>query len=164
MDTLSYVCFNMPQITHVTEYSIAQITDIWTCSTKYNDVSVICWCASISYFWLNVLLHTWKLATLYKLVSAVIWDLWLKVLLHISVIGVPDTVYKLVFLHITLPIECFLHTSQAWGCWPLCVSWWIFILDFWMNVFLHSPQAYVYDLSLNVLSHTLQTQGCWPLL
>jgi len=40
MDTLYYVHFNMPQITHVSEY-IAQITDLWTCSIKYDDVSEI---------------------------------------------------------------------------------------------------------------------------
>ena len=56
--TLSTMCaLKWLQITYVSQCFIAQITDIWTCCTKYNYVSEVCWCASIHYLWLTVLLE-----------------------------------------------------------------------------------------------------------
>jgi len=78
-----------------------------------------------------------------------ILDFWLNVFFtNITFKRTQATMYKLVSLHIRLLTECFfLQTSHLKGRRPLCISWCLFILDFWLNVFL-------------LTSHV---KGRWPL-
>jgi len=106
-----------------------------------------------------------------------ILDFWLNVFFtNITFKRTQATMYKLVSLHIRLLTECFfLQTSHLKGRRPLCISWCLFILDFWLNVFLLTSHVkgrwplciswclFILDFWLNVFLQTSHVKGRRPL-
>jgi len=82
------------------------------------------------------------LATMYMLVSLHNRLLTVCFLRYITGIMTLATMYQLVSLNNKLLTECFFISITGKRCWPLFISWCLFIIDFQPNVLLHRSQAF----------------------